>query len=405
MTLEELSNILMNGWPDERAMEQIPFGKEMSFLGKSKEHGEHVRKVVKSINALLSHAPITEISDADNQESQADVRRFLDVCDEIQGKDGIFSKSSFGTEHIKQFLRVCAFYHDIGKVIQKDRHPTVGYYHVTLVEHQDKDHKDSKNLESILDRRMYRILCDMIRYHDLFGVVGTGEGSLAVLVDTIPYRLSGIEEQQTILSLLMFLNISDISGTIELKSTKAGTIAGDWQRLSRMLAKSKGSREKFSRRLILSEQTANSAIERIRRLLIERAPKKIKSGLDSPIDIEDILQITLGPQFYEFCSDFALICKLDYALRFIMALEQHAVDNNHTPRQVIEVVVLLITRLVQSYNALTRRADGSRRRIGIQVSGWTRTPEISKSLIKLLFSDLPRGLGWASEEASAWYIE
>lgn len=405
MNLANFSSIIGEGWPDDEKLDNLPFGEQLKTLGASEEHGAHIRKVVECMNDLLSKPPINALCDANTKASQDYVRLFLDVCGEIQGNNGIFSRWDIGQEHVTQFLRIAALYHDIGKFIQRDRHPTVGYYHVTLVEQQSKDHEDAENLEKMLGERLHRILCDMIRYHDLFGVVGTGEGSAPVLIDTLPFRSRSVEEQQTILSLLLFLNIADISGTIPLTSVKAGTLAGDWQRLSRILTESHGNREEFSKRLIASEQNANAAIERIRRLMLERAPDSLREGLDSPIHIEDILQVTLGTQFYEFCSDFALVCKFDYALRFITALENYAAEEGKTARQVIEVVTSLITRLVQSYSALTKRYDGSRRRIGIQVSGWSRTKEISMSLIKLLFNDLPRGLGWASEEATAWYFE
>ncbi len=402
MNLNSLNEILKKGWPNENKIEQIPFGLKFKELGESKEHGGHVKNVVESMNKLLSRSPVTALIDYDKPENEEYVAVFLSAWQTIKGKNGIFSKSSMGKEKVEKFLRVAALYHDLGKIIRKDRHSLEGYHYIAHVA-QEEGTKMKK--DEMLGEEGFKLLCDVIHYHDLFGVLGTGEASAAIMIDTLPFRSSTVSEQQTLLSMLMLLNIADISGVIPLTSLKASTLASDWKRLCCLIEDSKGDRQEFARRLIASEQNPEATIGRIRRLLLERPPDNLRSELSSTREIEEVLRVTLGTQFYEFWSDFALVCKLDYALRFILELQKYASENSLSAHHLMEVVVSLIRRLVQSYSALTRRTDGTRRRIGIEVSGWTRTPEISESLIELLYSDLPKGLGWASEEATAWYLE
>lgn len=397
ISFSELGKLLKNGWPSKKEMRGIPFGDKLNELGESKDHGNHVKSVLDCMCKLLSQTPIQAVKDHNSPESDDGIRIFLEVWHQI---DSIFSNSSMDKEKIKNFLRIAALYHDIGKIIHKDRHPLEGFQ---LIKNVDK--KEAKRLASMSGSDEIRLLGQLIKYHDLFGVVGTGEGSAPVLIDAIAFHSDAVNDQLATLSLLLFLNIADISGVIPLKSTKVGTLASDWLRLCYHIKNANGDRQKFANELIISEQKPTQAIERIRRLLLEQAPVELCKSLNSPGQIGDILSVTMGTQFYDFWSDFALICKLDYALRFVGKLENGAVSNQIESDKVIEIFISLIKELVQSYSALTKRLDGSRRRIGIEVSGWTRTEQIEKSLINILFSDLPLGVGWAAEEATAWYME
>jgi hypothetical protein len=61
--------------------------------------------------------------------------------------------------------------------------------------------------------------------------------------------------------------------------------------------------------------------------------------------------------------------------------------------------------VVMEYGDLTRRADGSRRRIGIAVKGWTREPNATTKLCQMLLDDQHLALQWATEEATAWFYD
>ncbi len=367
------------------------------------EHGAHVRQVVDSMNKLLSEAPIHALCDYDKDDAQDDMLAFLEV---VQKKiKGLFVNPPFSRASADAFLRIAALFHDIGKLIHRDRHSLEGHHYVAHV-----DPEETKRLKDALGEDWFQLLCDIIVHHDLFGVVGTGEASAPVLTNVLPLRSVPVEEQQTILALLLMLNIADISAVVPLTSRKAATVAEDWDRLCKLLKQSDGDRQRFVERLVKEEQTTERAILRIRRILTERAPKELIARFGSFGDVERhterMLRIIVGTQLTDFVSDFALVCKLDYALRFVQNLEGYAEKKGISPQRVIQVVTRLLKELVQSYSSLTRRPDRSRRRIGIQLSGWTRTPEITDGLVRLLFSeDMETGLAWAAEEATAWYFE
>ncbi|HEY3284781.1 MAG TPA: HD domain-containing protein [Armatimonadota bacterium] len=523
LTRQEFVQELRSEWPSDDLMGLIPFGMQMEALGKAGEpyqDGAHVQKTLSCMRDLIYGQAVAALEDAAKPEDAAGETEFLRVCGLVLGSQGILA-GSMGWDKAQELLMVAAFYHDIGKAIHRDRHPLEGYQYILNVRPDE-----SVRLRELLGGgEDYRLLCQLIRYHDLFGVVGTGEGSAAVLVDALALHSSSAREQKAILSLLLVLNLADISGTVPLKSRKAGTLATDWQRLCSAVDTAGGDRQKFGEILIRSEQSPAAAIERIRRLLVERAPEELVPFLSRVDTIADIVTTTMGTQFYDFWSDFALVCKLDYALRFIGRLGASALyrrararfteddllatpdvrsqlqrvglrvgarttdvsalnllqdrrmlgvgkgwaawlkglpewykgyglepkmrsitaglarellqdlnkmgaeptaDSNRvlnrliledvcslpkagayeqSAKAVIGVVVELLKELVHSYSLLTKRPDDSRRRIGIETSAWTRTPQIRDSITELLLSEeRRRGIGWAAEEATAWYM-
>jgi hypothetical protein len=131
--------------------------------------------------------------------------------------------------------------------------------------------------------------------------------------------------------------------------------------------------------------------------------------------ILEVLAKRLGPELTVFCSDFALLCKLDYALRFFARLTMKWIErelkNTSGETQNIgvaglaDIIVEFLARLVTNYRDLTFHKDGSRRRIGIELMGLTRANDISDRIIELLLSDHRiEGVNWAADEVTAWYF-
>lgn len=406
MNINQFGSILEKGWP-KKIDSKIPycaslFKLQSLYLHPKKRKSlvwEHVKKVLTNMNFLLSK-PEKMFKNSHSAESFEVKVKINRVIYDVLLKSHIVDNQDESS--LKNFLRIAAFYHDIGKVIQLDRHPTVGYYYMTIIEQAE-----AEKLRKILGDGAFRILCEMIRFHDLFGVISTGEASALVLLDALPFRSTDVLEQQALLGLLLLLNLADIGGTVDnYPPSKALLLIEDWERLAKLIEDTKGDRQEFTRQLMFQEQNPKNAIGRIQRLLLVRAPSlNYSNAFSSSVELEQLLRIILGPSFNEFCSNFALICKFDYALRFIDNIGQYASSKNKRPAEVIEVIAALLVRIEQCYSSLTRRHDGSRRRIGIQVGGWTRTPEFSNKLITLLFSDLLKGIGWASEEPTAWYLD
>ena len=394
------------------------------------ERGKHVRDVVCSMNELLLPPAGRKadgiFADFIGPNVAPEFNKALNrIMPGDASLEGIFRSSSIaatgGIEKIESILRIAALYHDLGATIFPDRHTTLGFHYI--VDNVNKTGTDELKQLDEKDERCFELICDMIKYHADFGVIGTGEGSDTLLIDTLPFRAREMKDQQALLSLLFYLTIADISGRILLAWTKAETIASELNELLDKIKQFEGSRLKFAKNLIEYEQDPFRTIERIRRLLTEQCPNELIAGLNDKKAIEEALNEILGIQFYAFWVDFALVCKLDYALRFVARLEKYAIRvgrdkykdyteeerNRKIAHDIINIVVSLIKKWVQSYSNLTKRADGTRCRIGIEVSGCTRTEKIADSLINLLFSsvssDRDKGLAWAAEEATAWFYE
>jgi hypothetical protein len=387
-------------------------------MEKPGEHGDHVRDVVDKMNELL--ASIKGNRDPNfiaNQNKNVTARTAFESSWREIGQ--LLDSYDFTAD----FLRIAAFYHDLGKIIQRERHPIIGYHYVTQIPSPDKDALMSMLYEKIETHSLFLALCDIVHFHDLFGVISTGEASPPVLIDVLHFGRCSEHEQRYRLALLAVTNIADIAGTIDLTWEKLRILTDAWVNLDDLIKRVKGNRLEFSNQLIAQEQDPQNTVERIARLLTEPSKpsyydgtngawEKLDTALANLVQIEDTLRVMNSTRFYQFCADFALLCKLDYALRFLQRLKARAakrIDNgddaNEVARQVTQIVVALLTRLIEDYRALTYHQDGSRRRIGIQVNGWSQTKELAESLVDLLFRDLIRGCYWASEEATAWYID
>ena len=123
-------------------------------------------------------------------------------------------------------------------------------------------------------------MCQLIRYHDLFGVISTGEASTGVLIDALSFYSSDASVQQLTISLLYILNLADISGIPNVKlNLVAEDISHDWERLRGFIVNGKGEKDSATKLIINSDQSPVRAIERIRRLLISAAPERADKQL------------------------------------------------------------------------------------------------------------------------------
>jgi hypothetical protein len=270
-------------------------------------------------------------------------------------------------------LRIAALYHDIGKVIRKDNHPRLG---VNILRTMDKYEQKElvKNLfirgdkpKKKSNEHRFSLLCSIVEHHDKFGVVSTGEGSLALFSDILYFRsdekaIAGIKKNITS---VMLLNLADIAavcradddtqkraselvtailknGTLDksqcydelrkiwedknsylgLKLDKVTNILEDWRKL---IAAAKnpnvlGSRTKLREYLMRLDQNPARTIKRIIRLIKESCYTTECSPLlewVTETDIESTLVGFFGPhQFQDFCVKFAYVVKMDYGLKF-----------------------------------------------------------------------------------------
>ena len=395
-------------WPSERALTELPFGRDLAGLvdherdpKDNRDTPGHVRAVVKKALQINEHglSAVVQTSDQELLYQMADLE-----CDYLAIYESPeMAARGWSAQAAKGYIAVAALYHDIGKIIQRDRHPTIGYYHL---QYSPEQAALRSQFRTELDHWLF---LHIIRFHDVFGVVSTGEGSLSALVDLIPMREMSEAERLGILHLFLRINLADIAGTVPVREAKIRHMMTDLRRAAAaMPSGGKGTQPTeglaFREALIEADISVGRAVARIQRMLAEPGlPEYQDEGLD--IIIERELMAIQGSNVRQFAHTFSHVCKLDYLLRFIRALQHHARDTGKPVRTVVNGFVALLCRVVNEYGDLTHRAGGDRRRIGIALKGWTREPAATAQLCSMLFGDTHLALQWATEEATAWFYD
>ena len=403
-----IQTLPLEPWPSDALLTQLPFGRDLAALvdherdpKDNRDTPDHVRAVVRKALLINEHG----LSAVVKTDSEALLYQMAELECDYQAiyESPEMTARGWSAMAAKGYIAVCALYHDIGKVIQRDRHPTIGYYHL------------QNSPEQTALRRMFRTELDhwlflhIIRFHDVFGVVSTGEGSLAALVDLIPMREMSEAERLGILHLFLRINLADIAGTLPVREAKIRAMMNDLHRAAAaMPAGGKGTTPTeglmFREALIEADISVGRAVARIQRMLAEPGlPEYQDEGLD--IVIERELMAIQGSNVRQFANTFSHVCKLDYLLRFVRALQNHAKERDKPVRVVVNGFVALLCRVVNEYSDLTYRLGGDRHRIGIALKGWTREPATTAKLCSMLFDDSHLALQWATEEATAWFYD
>ncbi|MDD5478856.1 HD domain-containing protein [Rhodoferax sp.] len=395
-------------WPSDDMLEKLPFGHDLAGLvdhdrdpKDNRDTPGHVRAVVKKALQINENG-LGAVVPTDSDELLYEMAEL--ECDYLAIYESPeMTAKGWSAEAAKGYIAVCALYHDIGKVIQRDRHPTIGYYHLQYSAEQPA-------LRGMFRTELdYWLFLHIIRFHDVFGVVSTGEGSLSALVDLIPMREMSEAERLGILHLFLRINLADIAGTVPVRESKIRNMMSDLRRAAAaMPAGGKGTQPTeglaFREALIAADISVGRAVARIGRMLAEPGlPEYQDVGLD--IVIERELMAIQGSNVRQFANTFSHVCKLDYLLRFVRALQNNAKEQGKPVRTVVNAFVALLCRVVNEYGDLTYRLGGDRRRIGIALKGWTREPGTTTKLCNMLFDDTHLALQWATEEATAWFYD
>ena len=387
---------------------ELPFGRDLSKLvdhdrdpKDNRDTPGHVRAVVKKA-LQINQLGLSAVVQTDDEELlflmaelECDYQAIFEST-EMQRR-GWSARAAHG------YIAVAAVYHDIGKVIQRERHPTIGYYHLLCSPEQ-------RELRAMFSTELdHWLFLHIIRFHDVFGVLSTGEGSLAALVDLIPMREMSEAERLGILHLFLRINLADIAGTVPVREAKIRNMMADLRRAAAaMPSGGKGTKPTeglaFREALLEADTSVGRAVARIQRILAEPGlPEYQDEGLD--IVIERELMAIQGSNVRQFANTFSHVCKLDYLLRFVRALQNQAKEQDRSVRVVVNGFVALLCRVVSEYGDLTHRVGGDRRRIGIAMKGWTREPATTNKLCSMLFDETHLALQWATEEATAWFYD
>jgi hypothetical protein len=318
MTLDQIDEILRTkGYPSREELPQFPIGKLMLMLDScawttngrtielyekenpnSRDLGvdeqdltvQELEERLREQGRILGHEEISEVFrhhishviKAAVQLTTNGYYRILERYDvwslEPFASYGLFLQSSnpdcpLGPQDsfLRKFLRLAALYHDIGKIIHRERHGVLGKH---LLETLSDD--ETRELRNVLRNEgddYFPLLIELIGHHDLFGMLCTGEASRPVLLDTLR-----LKDPVIVLGCHATLNIADIYSTLKAKNLRMDlrifqTVLEDWKftvdLINREMAREpilfQASMEK---QLLFYSQQREYAVERIKRMLI-----------------------------------------------------------------------------------------------------------------------------------------
>ncbi len=462
ITLQEANDILKGGFPSSDQMKRFPFRDQLMHLyyredEEGKAYHAHGKAVVDSMNVLLGNTPGDLISGLDNI-----ARQRLNEVKLLIGK--LFSNFD---ENAQALFRIAALYHDIGKYVIKERHPTVGWYTLEYLNIRDRE-----ALRSLLGNRedYLQLLLIMVRDHDVFGDLSTGEASYPVLLRAANSLGNDLYSQSQIISAMMWLNLSDVAGTpgIELNSEDLNKLIYDWHWFLKALEDCCRENEQLDNYVIRRASEEKMVIRRISRLLLESSrdvprrraefrqpqdPDKQNNGMrdhwnelrlgryraanrGDEIEIPDQLETLIVTQWVQnqlekvyptqiprrdFCIQFTHVCKLDYAKRFFQSMVEYCEgplqSGENRPvhewskervstEDLIYSVLAILRRMTSTYAPMVRIENGMGNLIGVEMKDLTpkNAPEKTSKIIQLLRDSHYPGLSWLMSDCLAWYL-
>lgn len=389
----EANQILSDRYPSDEELNRFPLGDLLKAIpAADPRYGQqpngdagHIARVIEGVNILLSPHPERVVKQWAHSKPFQDTILYESAFKKIfagnSGKQGSICK--FETiEEKNSFFRILALYHDIGKAIITERHPIVGWHLVNDVHRQRVERtlypfilgKDTATWQQQLDAhggnveriasskelRLLNIFHSVIRYHDYFGILGTGEGALPIMVDLIELRGTDPQDAQELFAVLMIFTLADVFGSVnEILPQKVDVFCRDWEMLCEMIAapEVRGDRRAFYHKLLEKSQTADSTIERLWRLMYEAAPEDWRNDV-IPGKVEKVFKEATLSRMYPFIKNFALFCKMDYCLNFkitLMNLAQekaNAKELNDGVSVAINAMITLLAELEKRYGDL-----------------------------------------------------
>lgn len=322
---------------------------------------DHIWGVVASINQIIDgHYQLLRVNEY-NVDNMAE--RLLNTIQEFCLTDAIGSVhlAPTGLQFAKDFLRVAALYHDIGKSITHDRHVSRGVHLMRDVDASTRRSFESDLLASeFADKHNFWTL---LSHHDTFGVLCTGEASLAALSQMVswsgdPDPRNTHRSPAALVSYLVLLNLADGASSLrfgrapqkELRTLEVRRYLDDWNFVKSKLwvegehpFPAKISREGFVKALLDHASHPEQTIERITRIIttcyrMEITREKTDDLLANESEVRKMVEEELdtlhGAKFQRFCHLFARFCKIDYGLRFFRVMMLHEALN--TQHQLLE---------------------------------------------------------------------
>ncbi len=420
LTYQQVNEILIQGYPKPPILgdKGFPFAAMLDKLWEKDDgYCKHLSSVVDNMNILLSKSPADIFKDTVNDEQRLRLNRII-----VDIQYNIFSG---WTEEISALLRMTALYHDIGKYIIKERHPTIGWY---IVQYIDKEEKEK--LRQILSNseELFRMMTVILRDHDQFGVLSTGEASYPILLRTARSVENNIKEQKKILTGLFLTNLADIAGSIDLDGNTADKAIADYEWFLNAITHCADNRLPLAEYVIKESSEISIVCDRIHRLLITstRLWEERRREFNDLGWIKDQLEIFFGADqsMKKFATKFTRICKLDYGKRFFDALIEYCEGSsnsggNQGPRKLTKhstqrldkesvyyAILSVISRITETYGAMMQLECNAESLIGVELKDLTPkgAPEKTTQIIELIMTTHYPGLTWMMSDVPAWYF-
>ncbi len=424
ITEHEANDILKAGFP-AIDMERFPYGDLLKRLwDHDPDYQKHGQEVMQAMNCLLSDNPGTVLGSNGDPKTK-----------HILEKTRIAVSECFDPfdETTRFLFRLAALYHDIGKYIIKERHPTIGWYTMEYLKPDDK-----AKLLGLLDNRQdyLELLLIMVRDHDEFGVLCTGEASYPILLNATTSLSNLDEDKRKIISSIMWLNLADIAGTPGVKLT-VGTvknIVNDWQWYLDALSLCKTKGQTLDEYVISESSSEDMVVERISRLLIEASRKfpdrynELTVPSSHGYYVHQLVRNQLRRVYtthnlrQDFVSEFAHVCKLDYGKRFFERLIDYCegqpksppisgslgfwANDRKKPDTLIYFVFAILRKITSTYKTMIRSDNGVGNLIGVEMKDLTpdNAKEKTAEICKLLVEEHYPGLSWMMSDCPAWYF-
>jgi hypothetical protein len=441
---EEFGKIIDDSWPLAAKLRQMAAKSEN---GPGRWVGPHVAAVIASVNGTLGGAFPESffVTTGDPKYDRAAHRLADDAYRDCWGTNDSIPLDHppyFGSEQqakfAEGFLRVAALYHDIGKTISDDRHVSRGV-HVIV----DLDRSNRRDMESFFrDSWNTRCFLALLKHHDVYGCLCTGEASLPALGDMISWT-SSIEMEPASgrsalaqFSFLNWLNIADSDASLlqylgGITTVEANRYLQDWKLVTdfikkRLEFKQPAKRAEFTEWAITEASRGDSTIRRIARLVatcFRTVTGWIDSQRESEIQtlVEEELQALHGPRFQKFARRFTRFVKLDYALRFFYVLMDGALDDQGLTsrdqrqskdapelspalRRMVSWTCAILDRIVAEYGRLVEGEVPAAVRLGVDMSKLMTPNETGKAIRDALrsASGAAGAHRWIVDETSVW---
>jgi hypothetical protein len=311
------------------------------------------------------------------------------------------------------------------------------------MEHLNPNEKEK--LKALLGGRddYLQLLMILIRDHDEFGVLSTGEASYPILLRAANSVGNYKDDQKRLISAIMWLNLADMAGTpgLDLRSNDIRKIVTDWGWFLDAINKydEKDKEESLHEYVIRKASDEDLVIRRIARLLIESSRsvsnrfakfQKDENGERAVMGLVRAQLQTVYPTSiprHEFCSELTHVCKMDYGKRFFACLVEYCEGQKteniggqektwfdrrgsayKETEDLVYAVLAILRRISSTYSAMMTSHSGGKtgNLIGVEMKDLTpkNAPEKTAQIIELLLKNHYSGLSWMMSDCLAWYF-